>query len=41
MRKLFEGDQRIKVSEEEIELCKVMGKAIHTYDLLKELNKKY
>lgn len=41
MRRLFEGDKRIKVSEEEIDLSKAMGKAIHTYDLLVELRKKY
>ena len=41
MRKLFQADPRIKVSEDEIDLSRAMGKPIHTYDLLAELRKKY
>jgi nicotinate-nucleotide adenylyltransferase len=41
MRAIFKQFPQIKVSEEEILLSKALQKPIHTYDLLKELKKKY
>ena len=41
MKNLFRENNRIKVSEDEIEMSRMRGGQIHTYDLLNLFKKKY
>ena len=41
MRNLYAQEARVKVSEEEVELNRLIGKMVHTYDLMRVLRDKY